>query len=67
MTQSLPTPNRAKIANRIIRTPILPGTGRWREATEGSGEGMRKASTSHRPDSGPSDPCGATSPFRGGF
>jgi hypothetical protein len=67
MIQSLLIANRGKIACRFIRTHILPGTGRWREATEGSGEGVRNTSTLRHPDSGPSDPYGATSPFRRGF
>jgi hypothetical protein len=35
MIQSLPAPNRAKIACRIIRTQILPGTGRCPNGAEG--------------------------------
>jgi Uncharacterised nucleotidyltransferase len=46
---------------------ILPGTGRWHEATEGPGAGVCNASTLLAADSDPSDPFGATSPFRGGF
>ncbi|NJS14246.1 MAG: DUF559 domain-containing protein [Sphingopyxis sp.] len=33
----------------------------------GPGKDMHSAATLHDPDSGPSDPCGATSPSRGGF
>jgi Uncharacterised nucleotidyltransferase len=65
----LPLTHRVKPdASAMMRTAaILPGTGRWREATEGPDAGVCSASTLFAPDSDPSDPCGATSPFRGGF
>ncbi len=68
----LPLTHRAKpdAAGMLARaTEILPGTGRWRggAVTEGAGAEEFNASTMRDADSDPSDPCGATSPFRGGF
>jgi hypothetical protein len=42
MITSLLIANHGEIACRIIRTQILPGTGRWREATEGAGRRYKK-------------------------
>ena len=68
MIQSLLIANRGEIACRIIRTQILPGTGRgtaswrWRGRSRSSTNLIFGASPHPAPSS-----LRATSPFRGGF
>ena len=68
MIKSLLIANRGEIACRIIRTPILPGTGRGtaRSVVEGSGEGACSLQVCSLLIAAPPS-LRATSPFRGGF
>lgn len=63
MIQSLLIANRGEIACRIIRTQILPGTGRCPVRAEGSHFEVCSAAEMWDPSVG----FAATSPVRGGF
>jgi hypothetical protein len=70
MIKSLLIANRGEIDCRIIRSQILPGTGRCPVRVEGSGEGWGLLQGSRFADSGPSvraSPCHLPQRAVGGF